>query len=159
MYSWTRIDKFGRIARLTYFRWEVPFDRTRAKPARHRQYRSLEITPTQHPGLFSCFLLFPCARTDLRTLAQPNSVHTIQDALEHISQPRPVQVGQSSSSEASQQVLLETLPPILVFHLERFLYEGATEGMVKLGKPVQFAPELKIPLGTISLLLACASQG
>jgi len=73
---------------------------------------------------------------------QRDSVHTIQDALSHISQPQPVQVG---SSEASQQVLIEALPPVLVLHLKRFLYDTAARGVVKIGKPVQFSPELEIP--------------
>ena len=57
-----QIGKFSRFAHLARIRWEVPFDRTRAKPARHSHYRSLEITLTQRPGLF---LLSPNpARTD-----------------------------------------------------------------------------------------------
>jgi hypothetical protein len=71
-----------------------------------------------------------------------------------------VQVGPSSSSEGSQEVLLEALPPVLVLHLERFLYDAAADGIVKISKFVQFAPELEIPLGTIisfvSLVLAKA---
>ncbi|KAI0247916.1 hypothetical protein BJV78DRAFT_1285139 [Lactifluus subvellereus] len=77
---------------------------------------------------------------------QPDSVYTIQDALTHISQPQAVQVGPSGSSEASQQVLIEALPPVLVLHLKRFLYDTAARGVVKIGKPVQFSPELEIPL-------------
>ena len=60
-----------------------------------------------------------------------------------------VEIGQSGSSEASQQVLLEALPSILVLHLERFLYDAAMDGSNKISKFVQFAPELEIPLGTI----------
>ena len=60
-----------------------------------------------------------------------------------------VEIGQSGSSEASQQVLLEALPSILVLHLERFLYDAATDGVNKISKFVQFAPEFEIPLGTI----------
>jgi len=77
---------------------------------------------------------------------QPDSVHTIQDALAHISQPQAVQVGPSDSSEATQQVLIEALPPVLVLHLKRFLYDTAVRGVVKIGKPVKFTPELEIPL-------------
>ena len=87
--------------------------------------------------------------TNLETSTQPNSVHTIQDALAHVSQPQHVPVGQSSSNEAIQQVLLETIPPILVLHLDRFPYDEATEGIVKISKPVQFTPELEIPHRTI----------
>ncbi|KAH9980795.1 hypothetical protein BJV77DRAFT_1073382 [Russula vinacea] len=82
----------------------------------------------------------------LKLNIQPDSVHTIQDALAHVSQPQPVQVDKSSSGEASQQVLLETLPPVLVLHLERFLYDAGADGINKTRKPVQFTPDLEIPL-------------
>ena len=60
-------------------------------------------------------------------------------------------------SEASQQVLIEALPSVLVLHLKRFLYDVAADGIVKVSKPVQFAPELEIPLGTsFSFVLAKA---
>jgi hypothetical protein len=51
-------------------------------------------------------------------------------------------------------VLIEALPPVLVLHLKRFLYDAATGSVVKIGKPVQFTPELEIPLGADFLLLA-----
>jgi ubiquitin carboxyl-terminal hydrolase 10 len=79
-------------------------------------------------------------------------VYTIQDALAHISQPQAVQVGPSDTSEASQQILIEALPPVLVLHLKRFLYDTAACGVVKIGKPVQFSPELEIPLGAFPSL-------
>ena len=81
--------------------------------------------------------------------AQPDSVHTIQDALAHITQRQLVQTGQSGSSDASQEMLLETLSPVLVLHLERFLYDAAADGIVKISKFIQFAPGLEIPVGTI----------
>jgi ubiquitin carboxyl-terminal hydrolase 10 len=46
-------------------------------------------------------------------------------------------------------VQIEALPPILVLHLERFLYDATADGIVKTSKSVQFAPELEIPIGTI----------
>jgi ubiquitin carboxyl-terminal hydrolase 10 len=60
-----------------------------------------------------------------------------------------VKVGQSSSGEASQQVLLEALPPVLVFHLERFLYDSTADRTNKISKRVQFPQNLKIPLGIV----------
>ena len=60
-----------------------------------------------------------------------------------------MQVGPSGSSEASQQVLIEVLPSILVLHLKRFLYDTAARGVVKIGKPVQFGSDLDIPLGML----------
>ena len=76
-------------------------------------------------------------------------MHTIEDTLARISHPQPVQLDSSGLIEASQQVLVEDLPQILVLHLKRFLYDRASDGIVKIRKPVQFAPELLIPLGTI----------
>ncbi|KAF8471454.1 hypothetical protein DFH94DRAFT_674474 [Russula ochroleuca] len=81
----------------------------------------------------------------LKLNIQHDSVHTIQDALAHVSLPQPVRVGNSGSGEANQQVLLEALPPVLILHLERFLYDAAADGKYKIRKPVQFAPELEIP--------------
>ena len=45
-------------------------------------------------------------------------------------------------------MLIEALPPVLVLHLKRFLYDMAADRIAKINKPVQFAPELDIPLGT-----------
>ena len=59
-------------------------------------------------------------------------------------------VGPSGFSEASQQVLIEALPSVLVLHLKRFLYDVTVDGIVKINKPIQFASELDIPLGTKS---------
>lgn len=80
----------------------------------------------------------------------PSSLHTIQDALAHVLLPQPVQVSQSSSSEASQQVLLNVLSLVLILHFERFLYDVAANGIIRIGKPVHFVPELENPLVTIS---------
>ncbi|KAI0050880.1 cysteine proteinase [Auriscalpium vulgare] len=80
---------------------------------------------------------------------QRDSVRTIQDALSHISQPQAVQMASSTrpdtTVEASQQILIEALPPVLVLHLKRFLYDVTAKGVVKIGKAVAFSPELEIP--------------
>ena len=76
-------------------------------------------------------------------------MHSIEEALARISHLQPVQLGPPGFSEASQQVLIKALPSVLVLHLKRFLYDVAAGGIVKISKPVQFAPELEIPLGTI----------
>ena len=86
-----------------------------------------------------------------KPFVQTDSVHTIQDALAHISCPEPLQVDRSNDSNlgnASQQVQIGALPPILVLHFKRFLYDAATDGIIKVSKPVQFTPELEIPPGT-----------
>ena len=79
-----------------------------------------------------------------------DSVYTIENALERISHLQPVQLGLSGVGSESQQVLIEALPPVLVLHLKRFLYDASADGIVKISKPVRFAPELEIPLGMIS---------
>jgi ubiquitin carboxyl-terminal hydrolase 10 len=57
-------------------------------------------------------------------------------------------------------MLLEALPPVLVLHLERFLYDAATDGIKKINKPVRFMPELAIPPGTaFSFISPYARQG
>jgi ubiquitin carboxyl-terminal hydrolase 10 len=87
--------------------------------------------------------------TDIETLQKHDSVHAIEDALGRMSHLQPVELGPSGISDASQQVLIEVLPPVLVLHLKRFLYDVAAGGVVKISKHVQFAPDLEIPLGTI----------
>ena len=60
-----------------------------------------------------------------------------------------MQAGQSSPSGVIQQVQqIEVLPPILVLHLERFLYDAAADGIVKISKSIRLTPELEIPPGT-----------
>ena len=91
--------------------------------------------------------------TDIETLQKHDSVHAIEDALARISHLQPVELG---LGEATQQVLIEALPSVLVLHLKRFLYDVAADRTDKINKPVQFAPELDIPLGTkFSLFPPC----
>jgi ubiquitin carboxyl-terminal hydrolase 10 len=60
-------------------------------------------------------------------------------------------------SDASQHVLIEMLPPVLVLHLTRFRYDAAE---IKIGKYIQFVPELEVPPGTIfTFLLPCDTRG
>ncbi|KAF8494143.1 hypothetical protein F5888DRAFT_1926325 [Russula emetica] len=80
---------------------------------------------------------------------QHDSISTIQDILAHISQPQSVQVGASDLGKASQQVLIEALPPVLVLHLNRVRYDAGAGGITKIGKFIQFSPELEIPLDII----------
>ena len=86
--------------------------------------------------------------TSRKIVVQPDSVQAVKDALAHISQLQLVQVSQLNPSDVTQQVQIEALPSVLVLHLKRFLYDAAVDGIVKVSKPVLFAPELEIPLGT-----------
>jgi hypothetical protein len=86
---------------------------------------------------------------------QYDSIRIVQDTLAHISQPQSVQVSASVLGHASQQVLIEALPLVLVFHLNR-RYDAAAGAIMKIGKFIQFALELEIPLVTIFTLLAAS---
>ena len=72
-----------------------------------------------------------------------------------ISQP---QVSVSGLDNANPQVLIEVLPLILILHLNRVRYDVAAGGKKKIGKSIQLAPELEIPLGTIFTFLAAAGD-
>lgn len=51
------------------------------------------------------------------------------------------------SLEASQQVLIDALPQILVLHMKRFCYDTDVGGVVKVGKQVRFGAELEVGAG------------
>lgn len=84
----------------------------------------------------------------LRLDIQRDQVRTIKDALSYISTPQSVQVTSVTKPgvvlEAKQIVQIETLPPILVLHLKRFLYDTSAGGTAKVGKQVLFGAELEI---------------
>ena len=84
----------------------------------------------------------------LRLDIQREQIKTIQDALSFISHPEPVQVSLSTQPgvavEATQQVLIEALPPVLVLHIKRFHFDMNAKGVVKVSKQVTFGPELEI---------------
>ncbi|KAJ3570230.1 hypothetical protein NP233_g4540 [Leucocoprinus birnbaumii] len=84
----------------------------------------------------------------LRLDIQRDSIHTIQDALAHITHPQPIQMTHPSKPgitiDASQRVLIDSLPPVLVLHVKRFCYDTTVGGVVKVMKQVRFDPELEI---------------
>ncbi|KAK7051081.1 hypothetical protein VNI00_005193 [Paramarasmius palmivorus] len=90
----------------------------------------------------------------LRVDIQAESIHTIEDALSHISHPQPVQMSHpvhpGTTIEASQQVLIDALPPVLVVHLKRFCYDVTVGGVMKVSKQVTFGEELIIPIDILS---------
>ncbi len=83
-------------------------------------------------------------------------MNSIEDALRFVSHPQHVQVSSitkgGATVDATQQILIETLPPVLVLHLKRFHYDTSASGVVKIGKQVTFGPELEIPSGTNSTI-------
>jgi len=87
----------------------------------------------------------------LMSFAQRDTIHTIQEALVHITHPQHIQMAHSSrpdvTIDASQRVLIDALPPILVLHVKRFCYDTSVGGVVKVMKQVWFGPELEIGRG------------
>ncbi len=82
----------------------------------------------------------------LRLDIQPEHIHTIEDAVKHISDPQTIQRG-GGMGDASQQMLVEALPAILILHVKRFHFDTTVGDVVKVGKQIVFGPELEIPLG------------
>ncbi|WFD26568.1 ubiquitinyl hydrolase 1 [Malassezia nana] len=78
---------------------------------------------------------------------QPSHVHTIQDALRQITIPETISGVWSQQRhafvDASKQVCLELLPPVLVLHLKRFVFDEVY-GVQKSTKPVQYGLTLDI---------------
>lgn len=76
---------------------------------------------------------------------------TITDALRHINEPEVVpgvwSVSRGANVDATKQVYIETLPPCLILHLKRFVYDAKEHQVVKKSKPVAYGTELVIPPG------------
>lgn len=130
-----------------------------ASPALSLQKFGDHSISTSRSGLTSFLLVLStwmswCLTSSL--FSQPDSIHTVQDALEHITHPQFVQVSASGSGNTSQRVLIDVLPPVLVLHIDRVLFDATAGGTTKIRKSIQFGPELKIPLGTIFIFLAAA---
>ena len=124
--------------------WQVPIRTTRASSMRLRRRRGLVVTPTGHLGFLSlrkCLLLIT-NRRPTRTL----SYNETEYMPPRISEPQPVEVDPSGSSEASQQVSIEALPSVLLLHLKRFLYDTAARGVVNICNPVQFLSRAQDPI-------------
>ncbi len=79
----------------------------------------------------------------------PASVYTITDALHHLHEPEVIPGVFSTSRginvDATKQVFVETLPPILILHFKRFLYDAVEQRVVKKGKAVGYGTELVVP--------------
>ncbi|KAJ3475243.1 hypothetical protein NLI96_g11964 [Meripilus lineatus] len=98
----------------------------------------------------------------LRLDIQRDQIHTVKDALQFISHPQSVQITSPTRPgvviDASQQTLIESLPPILVLHMKRFHYDTDVKYVVKIGKQVSFGPDLEISPDLISPAARKSSQ-
>lgn len=84
---------------------------------------------------------------------QPAHVRTIEDALHNLVVPEVLSdmwsPAKNAYTEATKQVYIETLPPILVVHLKRFLYDNVG-GVQKSHKIIGYGTRLTIPHELIS---------
>jgi ubiquitin carboxyl-terminal hydrolase 10 len=76
----------------------------------------------------------------------------------HVSRLQSIQDGPPGLSDASQYMLIEALPPVLILHLKRFRYDAAAGGVIKIGKPVKFSSELEIPFGALFIFTPAAAE-
>ncbi|KAL7623352.1 hypothetical protein AAE478_007033 [Parahypoxylon ruwenzoriense] len=76
-------------------------------------------------------------------------VHNIVDALKGLTRPETLHGDFGSprgkDALATKQVLIESLPPVLILHLKRFQFDTEGTGTVKIWKKVGYPLELELP--------------
>ena len=78
------------------------------------------------PGTKTSIMLEPYRSLPLDI--QPPHIHTIEDALRQITEPEIISGvwshQRNAPVDATKQVCIEALPPVLVLHLKRFVFDG-----------------------------------
>lgn len=103
------------------------------------------------PGTKTSIMLEPFRSLPLDI--QPSHVHTIEDALRQITEPEIISgvwsPQRNAHVDAAKQVCIESLPPVIVLHLKRFVFEELY-GVQKSTKPIRFDMTLNIPQDILS---------
>lgn len=98
-------------------------------------------------GGLPCFPLLADHPLPATNAKQPDHVLSIEDALLHLTTPESLPDFMSSrgvrTQDASKQVFVDALPPVLLLHLKRFLYDEVG-GVQKSTKKVAYGTELTI---------------
>ena len=87
------------------------------------------------------------------TLLQHPSVFSVTEALSHIAETEVLNDVTNKLNlkvEATKQVFIETLPPVLILHLKRFIYDARAGGVLKSHKIVSYDTELEVPKDCIA---------
>lgn len=88
-------------------------------------------------------------------------VNNIVDALKYYTRPEKLHGDFSSTrpdSKTTKQVLIETVPPVLILHLKRFQYNTADNSTSKLWTKIDYPLELELPKEVFSPLKRTAFQ-
>jgi len=78
---------------------------------------------------------------------KPSHVNSVADALHHLTEPELLHGFNRSNNtpvDATKQTLIEALPPILILHLKRFVFEPGNQSTHKLCKFVNYDSHLTI---------------
>lgn len=99
------------------------------------------------PGLKDSVTLEPFQPLQL-DIGSPH-IHNIVDALKGLTGPETLhgdfRSPRGKDAPATKQVLIESLPPVLILHLKRFQFDAEGTGTVKIWKKVGYPLELELP--------------
>ncbi|KAI7870422.1 hypothetical protein BDF14DRAFT_1774165 [Spinellus fusiger] len=78
---------------------------------------------------------------------QPTNVNSVQDALRNMTLPETMHDYMSPKGvcvDATKQIYFETMPPVLILHMKRFVFDNTVGGVQKLQKQVSYETKLTI---------------